>query len=342
MYKPEKTFHIFLFTILYIFSSIVIADNLERGIYLYNQQQFNDAFSILEKEAKTGNSKAQYYLAKIYDSGHGARKNINKAYYWYTKSADQGNSNAQNNLAYMFSHGEGVKKNKRKAFELYSKSATQGNDAAQYNLALFYAEGIVVKQNWASAIYWFRKSAEQDYEKALNAMGIIYQFGKGVPIDRNEAIKWYKKAAEKGDIQPMWNLSTLYLPEDNPGDVKRWDEVYKWYALGMLHGDKKNAPFGMGLIYLFGRGSFPFDYPKATELFTMSAENGKADGLYWLGVMQEYGFGGKSNDEKAFEFYRKAAAAGSELAIRRLKQKEPEPAVTLIRFMENIFSSHLM
>lgn len=37
MYKPEKTFHIFLFTILYIFSSIVIADNLEREfIYIIN------------------------------------------------------------------------------------------------------------------------------------------------------------------------------------------------------------------------------------------------------------------------------------------------------------------
>lgn len=92
----------------------------------------------------------------------------------------------------------------------------------------------------------------------------------------------------------------------------------------MQHGDKKKAPFGLGLIYLFGRGSFPFDYPKAAELFTLSAEKGKADGWYWPGVMQEYGFGGKSNDDKAFGLYRKAAAAGSEPAIRRMKQKEPE------------------
>ena len=321
MYKPEKTIHIILFTILYIFCSIVIADNIESGVYLYNQKRFNDAFPIIEKEANKGNSEAQYYLAKMYDSGHGARKNINKAYYWYTKSADQGNSNAQNNLAYMFSHGEGVKKNKRKAFELYSKSATQGNDAAQYNLALFYSEGIVVKQNWASAIYWFRKSAEQDYEKALNAMGIIYQFGKGVTIDRDEAIKWYKKAAEKGDVQSMWNLSTLYLPEDNPGDAKRWDEVYKWYSMGMQHGDKKDAPFGMGLIYVMGRGNYPKDYPKASQLFTLAAENGKADGWYWLGVMEENGFGRAADKDKAFELYRKAASLGSDPAIRRLNRE---------------------
>lgn len=321
MYKAEKIIHIFLFTILYIFSSIVIADNLEQGVYLYNKQRFSDACPIIEKEANKGNSEAQYYLGKMYDSGQGKRKNINKAYYWYSKSADQGNSNAQNNLAYMYSHGEGVEKNKRKAFELYSKAAIQGNDAAQYNLALFYAKGDVVEHNWASAIYWFRKSAEQDYEKALNAMGIIYQFGKGVPIDLNEAIKWHKKAAEKGDTDSIWNLSTLYLPEDNPNDAARWDEVYKWYTLGMQHGDRKNAPFGMGLIYLLGWGNYPKDYPKAHELFTLAAENGKADGWYWLGVMEENGFGRPTDKNKAFELYRKAASLDSKPAIRRLNRE---------------------
>ena len=89
MFKTEKTIQIFLFTIFCIVNSVVFANNLENGIYFYNQKRFNDAYPIIEKEARKGNSEAQYYLGKMYDFGQGKTKNISKAFYWYSKGPKQ-------------------------------------------------------------------------------------------------------------------------------------------------------------------------------------------------------------------------------------------------------------
>ena len=350
-----------------------IAGNLEKGVELYNQKKFTEAFFIIETEAKKGDGEAQFLLGKMYDFGNGTKKNLNKAVYWYRKGAERGNAKAMFNLALMYSTGEGVNKDLKQAHKFYLKSAESGNDAAQFNLALMYLngegvqqnykkayewfykaalqgdkvaqyniglmykKGVGVQQDYSRAFYWYKKSAEQNYSDAEYALGLIYQRGLNVPVNRDEAIKWYKKAADQGHITSMYNLASMYLPEDDPSDASRWDEVYKWYALAMEHGDRKNAPFGMGLIYLFGRGNYPIDNQKAAELFTLSAENGKVDSWYWLGVMEEYGFGRPYNTEKAFELYRKAAALGSGPAIRRLNMKEPDPTVKLFHFVKDLF-----
>ena len=326
------------FTILFMFALNAFASDIEKAINLYNQKKFMQAFPIIEKEAKKGNSEAQYYLGRMYRWGEGTNINLKRAVYWYDKGAIQKNRKAQNNLGIMYANGLGVKKDPKKAIKLYSLSAAQGTAAAQFNLGNMYRDGEGTEKDYAKALGLYRQAASQGHVRAMHALGLAYQLGMGVPVDKNEAINWYKKAAEKGFTPSIWNLSTLSVPVDNPDDAVRWDETYQWYVLGMKHGDKKDAPFGMGLIYLLGRGNYPRDYPKARELFTMAAENGKADAWYWLGVMQEYGFGGGSNNDKAFELYRKAAAEGSKPAIRRLNQKEPEPAVELIRLIENVFT----
>ena len=321
MYKPQNSNSIFLCIILFLFGSSVFANSLEKGICYYKNNNFDKAFPIIKTEAQKGNSEAQFLVAKMYELGKGIKLDLKRAVYWYGKGAIQGNSKAQNNLANLYADGKGVKKDLHKAVELYLQSAKQGNSIAQNNLGLMYRKGEGTRQDYSKSLYWNKKAAEQGDIYGIHAVGLAYHLGMGVPVDQNEAIKWYKRAADKGFTPSMWNLSTLYLPEDNPGDAKRWDEVYKWYAMGMQYGDKKDAPFGMGLIYVMGWGNYPKDYSKARELFTLAAENGKADGWYWLGVMEENGFGRAADKDKAFELYRKAASLGSDPAIRRLNRE---------------------
>ncbi len=321
MYKPQNSTSIFLCIIFFLFCSSVFANSLEKGISYYENNNFDKAFPIIKTEALKGDSEAQFLTAKMYESGKGTKLDLKQAAYWYSKGAMQGNSKAQNNLANLYADGKGVKKNLYKAVKLYLQSAKQGNSIAQNNLGLMYRKGEGTKKDYSKSLYWNKKAAEQGDIYGIHAVGLAYHLGMGVPVDRSEAIKWYKRAADKGFTPSMWNLSTLYLPEDNPGDAKRWDEVYKWYAMGMQHGDKKDAPFGMGLIYVMGWGNYPKDYPKASQLFTLAAENGKADGWYWLGVMEENGFGRAADKDKASELYRKAASLGSDPAIRRLNRE---------------------
>ncbi len=327
-----------MFSLLY-FPVFVKSENIEKGIKLYKNKEFKEALPLIEKEAKSGNAEAQFILAKMYDFGEGVNKMPQKALYWYEKSAEQGNPKAQNNLAYMYSNGEGVNKSIKKAFILYSLSANQGLSAAQFNLGLMYSKGKGIDQDYKKALFWYKKSAEQNYTKAFHALGVAYQNGEGVPANRDEAIRWYKKAAAQGYARSMANLGSLYYPED-AGDLESWDEAYKWYSMAIDHGDRKNAPLGLGLIHLFGSGRYPVDNAKAYSLFTLAAENGRADGWYWLGVMEEYGFGRPQDEERAMELYKKAANAGVEPAINRLEHGHQDWSLHLFKAIRPLFTPY--
>ena len=372
MSKSGKKHSILFLIFLLFFTSASNATSFDNNKALYEQKKFSQAFPLIKEEAKKGDANAQFLLGKMYQRGEGTSVNINKAVYWYTQSANHNNADAQNNLANLYANGYGVKKDLKQAFELYSKSANQGKVSAQFNLGIMYQKGEYVKQDnkkafdlfrqaaesgdsdaqynvavsytegrgipqdYTQALYWYEKAAAQDNTLAQHALGIVYRNGEGVPVDVDKAIYWYKKAAAKGYTDSMWNLSTIYLPEDIH-DVKGWEEVHHWYTLGMQHGDKTNAPLGMGLIYLLGRGNYTVDSGKAGALFTLAAENGNADAWYWLGVMEEYGFGRPQNEEKAMALYRKAADAGVEPAINRLEHGHRDWSMKLFKALRPLF-----
>ena len=261
-------------------------------------------------------------MGKIYDYGKGTSKNIEKAVYWYQKSSSQGNPKAMYNLAYMYSHGEGVEKDLQKAFELYSQAAQKGLPMAQYNLALIYRKGKGVRKDDQKAFEWFYKAAEQHDVDAMHAVGIAYQFGEGVPVDRGEAAKWYEKAAEQNYLPSIQNLGALYMA-DGDGLSEDWDKTYYWSQKGLELGDKGISALRLGIIYFSGHGSHPVDNAKATYYFNLAGENGRADAWSWLGTMQEYGFGGKPDMDKAMAYYRRSADEGFKPAEKRLEQKDP-------------------
>lgn len=316
-----------------------IAVDIDKGTQLYEQGKYNEALPLIKKGALSGNAEAQFNLGRMYSKGYGVKQNLKQAIYWYTKSADQGHLKATYNLAYMYSHGKGVNENPEKAYKLYLEAAEKGLSAAQFNLALMYLKGRGVKKDNQKAFEWFYKAALQGDKEAQFNVALSYSQGKGVPANRDEAIKWYKKAAEQGYAPAMANLGSLYYPED-ASDTQSWDEAYKWYSLAVEHGEKKNAPLGLGLIHLFGSGRYPVDNAKAYSLFTLAAENGRADGWYWLGVMEEYGFGRPQNEERAMELYRRAADAGVQPALNRLEHGHQDWSLQLFKTLRPLFTPY--
>ena len=337
MFRLKKIIWLF-FSAFYLVAGLSYAASMKEGLAYYDNKQFDKAFPIIEKEARRGNAYAQFLTGVMYSYGKGTSKDLKCAIYWYTQGAEQGNPKAQNNLANLYRDGIGVRKNLKKAFKLYSLSAKQGTDAAQYGLGVMYRNGDGVQQDYVKAFHLFKQAATQGDKLAQHALGIAYQNGEGVPANRDEAIKWYKKAAEQGYARSMANLGSLYYPED-AGDLESWDEAYKWYSMAIDHGDRKNAPLGLGLIHLFGSGRYPVDNAKAYSLFTLAAENGRADGWYWLGVMEEYGFGRPQNEEKAMELYKKAAESGVEPAINRLEHGHQDWSLHLFKAIRPLFAT---
>jgi TPR repeat protein len=91
-------------------------------------------------------------LGRIYQNGHGVKRDYKKAFKWNSKAAEQGDEFAQFRVAWAYANGQGVKKDDKKAVKWYTKSAEQDNDVAQNNLGYMYEHGRGVKKDYKKAV----------------------------------------------------------------------------------------------------------------------------------------------------------------------------------------------
>jgi TPR repeat protein len=76
--------------------------DLNRGIKLFHEQRYEEAFRILSGFAETGNPEAQCMLGNMYDLGLGRERDLDRAIDWYEQSSRQGYGVASNNLATIY------------------------------------------------------------------------------------------------------------------------------------------------------------------------------------------------------------------------------------------------
>jgi uncharacterized protein len=151
----------------------------------------------INRNARNGDSDAQYELGVAYDFGHRVEQNRVEAAKWYLAAAEQGHGGAQNSLGSLYQHGEGVPRNYDAARKWYEKSAAQGNMTA------------------------------------LNSLGYLYDFGLGVETNQQRATELYLKSAESGNAQAMLNLGVSYARGE--GVVSNLVESYKWFDLALFY-----------------------------------------------------------------------------------------------------------
>ena len=118
----------------------------------------------LKKAANLGYAPAQFYIAKLYETG-----------------------------------GSGVKKDLGEARRWTERAATGGDIKAMHNLGLFLFEGEGGAKDTAAAARWFRKAADQGLIDSQVNLGKLYASGYGVTLNQAEAYKWYLVAAASGD-----------------------------------------------------------------------------------------------------------------------------------------------
>jgi localization factor PodJL len=110
----------------------------------------------LRKAANLGYAPAEFYLAKLYETGEaGVKKDAVEARRWTQRSADAGDPKAMHNLALYFFEGDGGPKNTTTAAQWFRRAADLGLVDSQYNLGRLYEEGFGVSQNPAEAYKWY-------------------------------------------------------------------------------------------------------------------------------------------------------------------------------------------
>ena len=139
--------------------------------------------------------------AQDYDKGLAAYINEDyaTAFKEWKPLADQGLAIAQLNLGVMYTNGWGVIQDYKEAVKWFKLAAEQEDAKAQHSLGVMYTNGWGIIQDYKEAVKWYKLAAEQGYAKAQSNLGLMYVLGQGVIQDYAMAHLWLNIGATNGD-----------------------------------------------------------------------------------------------------------------------------------------------
>lgn len=162
----------------------------------------NDAFSMAQALAKTGDKWAQKMLGEYYRRGKGVTQDYVTARHWYEKAAKQGDVRSVARLGSFYYRGRGVTKDYSKAFKYYHAiNAYVGKKDAWVlrRIGHMYLHGQGVDKNPAAATRWFLKAAGMGDTTAQLNLSNQYYLGEGLPQSMPAWLWWLDKSVEGGN-----------------------------------------------------------------------------------------------------------------------------------------------
>ncbi|TEU19875.1 MAG: sel1 repeat family protein [Gammaproteobacteria bacterium] len=85
----------------------------------------------LQQRAYTGDAKAQYALADVFQTGDHVQKNANHAFFWYQRAAKQGNVLAQYMVWMAYKIGDGIEANAQEANKWFARASLKNAGSTQ-------------------------------------------------------------------------------------------------------------------------------------------------------------------------------------------------------------------
>ena len=156
-----------------------------------------DPLAELASAARSGDAEACFRLAKIYEAGDGASRDLAKARFWAGEAARLGHRRAMHDLAVYMIEGEGGETDISGAVEWFNKAALKGEVDSQFNLALLLLSR--ADQNpeaLGAAFYWLLIAAESGdamaAEKSEEVAGLL-------PADKAGALRAEASAFKASD-----------------------------------------------------------------------------------------------------------------------------------------------
>ena len=175
-------------------------DFLERGVVLYNEDQYEQARIIWEEGEKAGDLDCTLALGTyIYSAGRGAPQSNQKAFAQYMKAAQKHHAEGMSIVGACYLYGVGVAKDKVKGLEWLTKAANAGFTTASAELGDLYADGDIVKKDAKLAAKWHLQAARAGHPQSQLYMGKAYMTGDGISQDKATAKEWLQKALAEGE-----------------------------------------------------------------------------------------------------------------------------------------------
>ena len=152
---------------------VVLANELEKGMFALEMEDYDRAIYYLSFEAAQGNPIAQYNLGLMYKNGVGVKIDKNEAVGWFILASNNGHMLGKYALGLAYYHGSGVRTNFQKSMNLFLDASYMGHPASQINVGNMYYYGQSVGKNYPKAHMWWSLAKEKGVEAAFNNLTMI-------------------------------------------------------------------------------------------------------------------------------------------------------------------------
>lgn len=142
---------------------------------------FQHSFTSLKKEARDGNSEANFKLGIIYFKGDQIKQDLVKAMKYFQRAAVSGHIKAKYNTGVIYANKNYQNFNYKKAFEVFSELSALNHPKSKYKLGIFLLYGLGVDKDYKKAVKLFEEAyfAHKDTTAGCY-LALMYASGKGV------------------------------------------------------------------------------------------------------------------------------------------------------------------
>lgn len=278
---------------------------------LWLNNEFGKAAELYKKAAAEGDAYAMWRLSRAYNNGDGVEYDEKKALDYLKRAAEGGCEEAECDLAkaYMFNWLDiGEDKEKGKAMLDALAERTDNSFVMTFYAGLLFDgyEPYEVDKDKALEILDNIKDKNAPYY--LGLMGLVYLNGtSNISPDMARAVDYFKKAFKYGNRYCAYNLFLAYLQGDR-GLKADTAEALNWLQKG-IEANQTECMVGMSDLCLSKDSTFHqyHNVSRGIELLRTAAKHGSSEAYVRLAGEYYRGENVDKDDEKAFEYTKKAA-----------------------------------
>jgi TPR repeat protein len=221
-------------------------------------------------------------LGRLYHSGVGVGKDIQKAILFYEQSCEAKIRLACHNLSEIYGFSDDIAKDQEKAARYEEKACGSGGLLDCFSIGLKYSlGGDGVQENAVKAASMWQKGCELDDDSSCESLGSLYMAGaKGIEQDIARGTEFYKKA---------------FTLQKNGCEIDR--EASACSALGSTYNDEK------GKIVPYDPEKSAAAYEMARSQWRQECDRGDPLGCFAVGRVYENGKGVEESVAAVLKYY---------------------------------------
>ena len=196
-----------LLIVFFLLLGYLNATSLSEARYIHKTKGAYSAIPFYKELADDGNINAMISLAKIFIKGDMVAVDIKRAYKILHKASKLNSPKADYLLAKIYQSKRSPYYDKVQAYNYFVDSANAGYAKAQEMIGKYFLFGKIVEKDYEKAIYYFKEASKQREYTANCYIAFMYANGYGVFPNFGRAHVFAKDQYEKGNpfCKKVWD-----------------------------------------------------------------------------------------------------------------------------------------